>query len=64
MKTQPYKVQFCHYAVFASNASILLKQVANPVGHFIVVNLVGWPLNDSAARVDFVLVEPSLLFLC
>ena len=33
-------------------------------GHFTVVCLVAWPLNESEAGVDLVLTETSLLFLC
>ena len=32
--------------------------------HFIVVCLVAWPLNESDAGVDLILIETSLLFLC
>ena len=32
--------------------------------HFKVVWLVTWPMNESEARFDFVLIETSLLFLC
>ena len=35
-----------------------------PIGHFTVVCLVAWPLNESEADVDLVLIETSLLFLC
>ena len=31
---------------------------------FTVVCLVAWPLNESEARVDLVLIETYLLFLC
>ena len=34
-----------------------------PIGHFPVVCLVSWPLNESEAAVDFVLIETSLLFI-
>ena len=34
------------------------------IGHFTVVCLVAWPLNESEADVDLVLIETSLLFLC
>jgi len=34
------------------------------IGHFTVVCLVAWPLNESEAGVDLVLIETSLLFLC
>ena len=32
--------------------------------HFTVVCLVAWPLNESEAGVDLVLIETSLLFIC
>ena len=32
--------------------------------HFTVVYLVTWPMNESEAGVDIVLIETSLLFLC
>ena len=32
--------------------------------HFTVVCLVAWPLNESEAGGDFVVIETSLLFLC
>ena len=32
--------------------------------HFTVVCLVSWPLNESEAGVDLVLIETSLLLLC
>ena len=32
--------------------------------HFTVVCLVTWPMNESEAGVDLVLIEISLLFLC
>ena len=32
--------------------------------HFTVVCLVAWPLNESEAGVDLVLMETSLLFVC
>ena len=35
-----------------------------PIGHFPVMCLVSWPLNESEAAVDFVLIETSLLFIC
>ena len=34
------------------------------IDHFTVVCLVAWPLNESEAGVDLVLIETSLLFLC
>ena len=34
------------------------------IDHFTVVCLVSWPLNESEAGVDLVLLQTSLLFLC
>ena len=34
------------------------------IDHFTVVGLVAWPLNESEAGVDLVLIETSLLFIC
>ena len=35
-----------------------------PVDHFTVVCLVTWPLNESEAGVNLVLIETSMLFIC
>ena len=32
------------------------------VGHFTVVGLVSWPLNEREAEVDLVLIQTSFLF--
>ena len=44
----------------------MLVSPTNPLGidHFTVVCLVAWPLNESEAGVDLVLMETSLLLLC
>ena len=34
------------------------------IGHFTVTCLVAWPLNESEAGVDLVMIETSLIFLC
>ena len=34
------------------------------IDHFTVVCLVAWPLNESEAGVDLVLMETLLLFIC
>ena len=44
-----------------SSISYLIR---NAIDHFTVVGLVTWPLNDSEAGVDLVLIETSLLLLC
>ena len=36
----------------------------NPIGHFAIVCLVAWPLNESETGGDFVLMETSLVFSC
>ena len=37
----------------------------NEIDHFFtVVCVVAWPLNESEAGVDLVLIETSLLFIC
>ena len=54
----------CEQAVPVSGGSgpILGRDIS--MGHFIVMCLVAWPLNESEAEVDLVLIETSLLFLC
>ena len=39
-------------------------EVTNRIDHFTVVCSVTWPLDGSEARVDFVLIQTSLLLLC
>ena len=34
------------------------------IDHFTVVCSVAWPLNESEAGVDLVLIETSLFFIC
>ena len=47
------------------SSNIIIETMAKPViEHFTVVCLVGWPLNESEAGVDLVLIKTSLLFLC
>ena len=38
--------------------------LSSNIDHFTVVCLVAWPLNESEAEVDLVLIETFLLFLC
>ena len=40
------------------------RDVVRTIDHFTVVCLVAWPLNESEAGVDLVLIETSLLFIC
>ena len=42
----------------------LLFPIPSGIGHFTVVCLVAWPLNESEAGGDPALIETSLLFLC
>ena len=35
-----------------------------PIDHFTILCLVAWPLNESEAGVDLVLIETLLLFIC
>ena len=39
-------------------------QVFLQIVHFTVVCLVTWPMNESEAGVDLVLIESALLLLC
>ena len=43
---------------------MISQLVATLIDYFTVVCLVAWPLNESEAGVDLVLIETSLLFLC
>ena len=45
-------------------ATGLLKRVAQRIDHFTVACLVAWPLNESEAGGDIVLIETFQLFLC
>ena len=40
------------------------RSTHNTIDHFTVVCLVAWPLNESEAGGDLVLIETSLPFLC
>ena len=46
-----------------SRQASLLKILAS-IDHFTVVCLIAWPLNESEAGVDLVLIESLLLFIC
>ena len=41
-----------------------IRNLGFAIDHFTVVCLVAWPLNESEARVDLVLIETLLLFIC
>ena len=43
---------------------LVFKERGKPIVHFTVVCLVTWPVNESEAGVDLVLIETSLPFLC
>ena len=48
-------------------SSIIIHKDCPPfssIDHFTVACLVAWPLNESEAGGDLVLIETSLLFLC
>ena len=55
-------------ATFASQLSShkfeQLELWQKKINHFTDVCLVAWPLNESEAGVDLVLIETSLLFVC
>ena len=59
------------HQVLVSEAAWLLKlantkdrQNRQETDHFTVECLVAWPLNESEAGAELVLIENSLLFLC
>ena len=41
-----------------------MESVIRPIDLFTVVCLVTWPLNESEAGVDLIMVQIPLLFLC
>ena len=43
---------------------IIVIELYQPIDHFTVSCSVVWPLNESEARGDLVLIESSLLFSC
>ena len=45
-------------------SSLTTRPTLPPIDLFTVVCLVAWPLNESEAGVDLVLIETSLLLLC
>ena len=42
----------------------LFRDIDFLIDHFTAVCLVAWLLNESEARVDLILIETSLLFVC
>ena len=50
----------CRYGNFTLSFDSLRQQI----DHFTVSCLVAWPLNESEAGGDLVLIETSLLFSC
>ena len=51
------------HALFREN-HYLCKQSNSRIDHFTVSCLVAWPLNESEAVIDLVLIGTSMLFLC
>ena len=49
---------------FVASKSINEEEIKKTIDHFTVSCLVAWPLNESEAGVDLVLIETSLLFSC
>ena len=43
---------------------LVAYHIDDTIDHFTVLCLVAWPLNESEAGVDLVLIETSLLFIC
>ena len=62
----------CDFSFFKDKACFLMfedngshcKNMIGGIDHFTVVCLVAWPLNESEAGGDLVLIESSLLFSC
>ena len=52
----------CRFLSRSLLSMFILQRVL--IDHFTVVCLVAWPLNESEAGVDLVLIETSLLLLC
>ena len=55
--------------VIVDNLTVRKREFAkhepvSSIDHFTVVCLVAWPLNESEAGVDLVLIETLLLFIC
>ena len=55
---------FYQFHIFPYNIPSKSTREVMRIDHFTVVCLVAWPLNESEAGVDLVLIETSLLFLC
>ena len=53
---------YCRFLSSSLLSMFILQRVL--IDHFTVVCLVAWPLNESEAGVDLVLIETSLLLLC
>ena len=62
--------QLCVVIYFQAHNRCLTSEKQNQsrksqvIDHFTVVCLVAWPLNESEAEVDLVLIETLLLFIC
>ena len=53
---------FRHFDILRMNTTMNRCQRRSPIDHFTVSCLVAWPLNESEAEGDLVLIETSLLF--
>ena len=49
---------------YAKKIFMVMMNIFTAIDHFTVVGLVTWPLNDSEAGGDLVLIQTSLLLLC
>ena len=65
-KSQTGVVNWCVHCSFPLNShkGKTKSDVFILIGHFTVVCLVAWPLNEGEAGVDLALIETFLLFLC
>ena len=62
----PLEAKYCHKCGdhLQQDATEQEASVDELIDHFTVVCLVAWPLNESEAGGDLILIETSLLFLC
>jgi len=51
-------------STFLINRTVYVSRKTHKRDHFTVVCLVSWPLNETEAGVDLVLIETYLLFFC
>ena len=50
--------------ICTTDIKFLILALLSAIDHFTVSCLVAWPLNESEAGGDLVLIETSLLFSC